>query len=125
MGLVGAWLGRAARFAPLPVVLVPPKNLLDHGIDDVVRVALDEPSVIFEEFVDRLLEPYLPSHDPWCFLNDRHSVPPLLMCGFSKLPVTLEKTVGPVYRAAGQDRPHQLFGTLNTYNLGSAPPVFV
>src|SRR6185437_13817396 len=79
MGLVGVGLGRAARFAPLPVVLVPPKNLLDHGIDDVIRVALDEPSVIFEEFVDRLLEFYFPSHDPWCFLNDRHSVPPLLM----------------------------------------------
>src|SRR6266568_4240838 len=69
--------GRAARFAPLPVVLVPPQNFLDHGIDDVVRVALDEPSVIFEEFVDRLFESYLPSHDPWCFLNDRHSV---LLC---------------------------------------------
>src|SRR5258708_15695373 len=82
VGLVGTGLGRAARFAPLSVVLVPPKNFLDHGIDDVIRVALDEPSVVFEEFVDRLLESYLPSHDPWCFLNDRHSVPPLLMCVF-------------------------------------------
>jgi hypothetical protein len=56
-----------------------------------VELADGEPSVIFEEFVDRLLESYLPSHDPWCLLNDRHSVPPLLMRIFSELPVTVEK----------------------------------
>src|SRR5439155_11906758 len=43
-----------------------------------------KPSVIFDEFDDRLLDSYLPSHDPWCFLNDRHSVPPLLMPVFSR-----------------------------------------
>ena len=86
---------------------------------------MPEPSVIFEEFVDRLLESYLPSHDPWCFLNDRHSVPPLLMCGFSELPVTVEKTVGTVYRAAGRERPHKLFGRLKAEKVGSLPPDLV
>ena len=46
----GAGLCRAARFAPLAVVLVPPEHFLQDGIDDVVGVALDEPGVVFEEF---------------------------------------------------------------------------
>src|SRR2546427_12374581 len=84
----------------------------------MVRVALDEPSVIFEEFVDGLFESYLPGHDPWCFLNDRHSVPPLLICVFAELPVTVEKTVGTTYRAGGRERPQELFGRLKAETVG-------
>ena len=115
----------AARFAPLAVVLIPPEHFLQDRIDDVVGVALDEPSVVFEEFVDRLFELYFPSHDPWCFLNDRHVVPPLVICVSSELPVTVEKTAGTIYRAAGRERPHELFGRLKAEKVGSLPPVLV
>jgi hypothetical protein len=42
LGSIGTGLRRVPSFAPLAVVLVAPKNFLDHGIDDLVRVALDE-----------------------------------------------------------------------------------
>jgi hypothetical protein len=122
LGFVGAGLGRAAAFAPLPVVLISPEHFLQDGIDDVVGVALDEPGIIFEQFVDRLFESYFPSHDPWCFPNERHTVPPLVMCVSSELPVTVEKTAGTIYRAAGRERPHELFGRLKAEKVGSLPP---
>jgi len=53
LSFVGAGLWGAPRFAPLAVVLIPPEHFLQDGIDDVVGVALDEPSVIFEKLVDR------------------------------------------------------------------------
>ena len=51
----------------------PAKHLLEDGIDDVIGAALDEPSVIFEEFVDRLLELTSRVMIPGAFLIDRHS----------------------------------------------------
>jgi len=44
LALRGGWpcpdgLGRAARFAPLPVVLVPPKVFFDQRLNEVIRVA--------------------------------------------------------------------------------------
>jgi hypothetical protein len=122
LGFVGAELCRAARFAPLPVVLVPPEHFLQDGIDDVVGVALDEPGIVFEQFVDRLFESYFPSHDYWCFFNERHNVPPLVMCVSAERPVTVEKTAGTIYRAAGRERPHELFGRLKAEKVGSLPP---
>ena len=91
----------------------------------MIGVALDEPGIVFEEFVDRHFESYFPSHDPWCFLNERHSVPPLVMCVSSELPVTVEKTAGTMYRAAGRERPHELFGRLKAEKVGSLPPDLV
>jgi hypothetical protein len=122
---VGALLGRASRFAPLAVILIPPQHLLQDGVDDVVRVALNEPSIVFEQIIDRLFEFYFPCHDPWCFLNDRHTVPPLAMSASSELAVTVEKTVGTIYRAAGRERPHELFGRLKAEKVGSLPPDLV
>jgi hypothetical protein len=125
LGFVGAGLGCAARFAPLAVVLIPPENFLQDGVDDVVGIALDEPSVIFEQFVHWFFELYFPSHGPWCFLNDRHCVSPLMICFSSEVPVTLEKTAGTIYRAAGRERPHELFGRLKAEKVGALPPVLV
>ena len=118
-------LCRAARFAPLAVVLVPPEHFLQDGVHDVVRAALDEPSIVFEQFVDRLFELHFAGHDSWSFLNDRHGVPPLLICVSSELPVTVEKTAGTIYRAARRERPHELFGRLKAEKVGSLPPVLV
>src|ERR1700719_1340176 len=42
-----------------------------------------------------------------------------------ELPVTVEKTVGTIYRAAGRERPHELFGRLKAEKVGSLPPVLV
>src|ERR1700733_4637681 len=81
LNFVGALLGRASRLAPLTVVLIPPEHLLQNRIDDVIRVALNEPSIVFEQIVDRLFEFYFACHDSWCLLNDRHTVPPLAVCG--------------------------------------------
>src|SRR5260370_23434598 len=110
LGFVGAELCRAARFAPLPVVLVPPEHFLQDGIDDVVGVALDEPGIVFEQFVDGLFESYFPSHDPWCFLNERHTVPPLVMCVSSELPVTVEKTAARFTVPQGGSDPMNFLG---------------
>ena len=38
-----------ALFAPLPIVLVPPESFLQDGIDDMVRVALDELRIVIEQ----------------------------------------------------------------------------
>jgi hypothetical protein len=122
---VRAGLWDATRFAPLAVVLISPKNFLQDGIHDVVGVAFDEPGIVFEKLVDWLFEFYFSSYDPWCFLNDRHVVPPLLICVSSELPVTVEKTAGTIYRAAGRERPHALFGRLKAEKVGSLPPVLV
>jgi hypothetical protein len=121
----GAGLLVAPRFAPLAVVLIPPKDFLQHRVEDVVGVALDEPGIVFEELVDWLLEFYFPSHDPWCFPNDWHDVPPLLICVVSELAVTVEKTAGTIYRAAGRERSHELFGRLKAEKVGPLPPVLV
>jgi hypothetical protein len=118
-------LSRASRFAPLTVVLVSPEHLLQDDVDDVVRVALNEPSIVFEEIVDRFFEFNFASHDSWCFLNDRHTVPPLAMSASSVFPVTVEKTVGAIYGAAGRERPHALFGRLKAEKVGSLPPDLV
>jgi hypothetical protein len=125
LGFVSAGLGRAASFAPLPVVLISPEHFLQDGIDDVVGIALDEPGIVFEELIDRFFESYFPSDDPWCFLNDRHVVPPSVMCLSSEVPATVEKTVGTIYRAAGRERPHELFGRLKAEKVGSLPPDLV
>jgi hypothetical protein len=74
--------------------------------------------------VDRLFELYFPSHDPWCFLNDRHCVPPLVICVSSELPVTVEKTAGTICRAAGRVRPHELFWAAESRKSGVAPARF-
>jgi hypothetical protein len=47
------------------------------------------------------------------------------MCGFSELPVTVEKTIGTTYRAGGRERPQKLFGRLKAEKVGSLPPVLV
>jgi hypothetical protein len=125
LGFVGAGLSRAARFSPLAVVLIPPEYFFQDGVNDVVGVALDELGVVFKQLVDRLFELYFPSHDRWCFLNDRHCVPPLMICLSSELPVTVEKTAGTIYRAAGRVRPHELFGRLKAEKVGSLPPDLV
>jgi hypothetical protein len=91
----------------------------------VVCAALDEPGIVFEQLVDRLFELHFPSHDRWCFLNDRHCVSPLVLSFPSELPVTVEKTAGTIYRAAGRERPHALFGRLKAEKVGSLPPVLV
>jgi hypothetical protein len=44
------------------------------------------------------------------------------MCVSSELPVTVEETVGTIYRAAGRERPHELFGRLKAEKVGSLPP---
>src|SRR6266436_1866189 len=123
--LVGARLRSAPRFSPLAVVLIPPKHFLQGGVDDVVCTALDEPGIVFEQLVDRLFELYFPSHDRWRFLNDRHWVSPLVLSVPSELPVTVEKTAGTIYRAAGRERPHALFGRLKAEKVGSLPPDLV
>jgi hypothetical protein len=115
----------ASSFAPLAVVLVAPKYFLQDCVNDVVCVALDEPSVIFEEFVDRLLKLHFSGHDPCRFLKDRHGVPPLLMCVSSELPVAVEKTADTIHHAAGRERPQKLFGQLKAEKVGSLPPVLV
>jgi hypothetical protein len=45
-----------------------------------------------------------------------------LMCVSSELPVTVEKMAGTIYRAAGRERPHELFGRLKAEKVGSLPP---
>jgi len=47
------------------------------------------------------------------------------MCGSSELPVTVEKAGGTIYRAAGRERPQELFGRLEAEKVGSLPPVLV
>jgi len=42
-----------------------------------------------------------------------------------RTPVTVEKTGGTIYRAAGRERPHELFGRLEAEKVGSLPPVLV
>jgi hypothetical protein len=48
-----------------------------------------------------------------------------MICLSSELPVTVEKTAGTIYRAAGRVRPHELFGRLKAEKVGSHPPDFV
>src|SRR5580693_7933268 len=48
-----------------------------------------------------------------------------MMCLSSEVPATVEKTAGTIYRAAGRERPHALFGRLQAEKVGSLPPVFV
>src|ERR1700689_5987594 len=112
LSLSRAGLVRAMCFAPLAVVMVPPQHFLQDGIDDVVGIALDKPCVVFQKFIDRLFQSELPGCDFWCFLNDRHGVPPLMMRVCSELPVAAEKTPGTIQRAAGRERLHELFGRL-------------
>src|ERR1700677_2528662 len=123
--LVSARLCRAMCFAPLAVVMVPPEDFLQDGIDDMVGIALDKPCVVFQEFIDRFFQSDFPGCDFWCFLNDRHGVPPLVMRVCSELPVTAEKTPGTIQRAAGRERLHELFGRLKAEKMGSLPPVLV
>src|ERR1700683_3774868 len=92
LSLVGAGLCRAVCFSSLAVVMLPPERFFQDGIDDVVGIALDEPCVLFQEFVDWLFQSDFPGCDFWCFLNDRHGVPPLVMRVCSELPVAAEKT---------------------------------
>src|ERR1700723_487970 len=125
LSLVGAGLCRAMCFAPLAVVMVPPEHFLQNGIDDVVGIALDKPCVVFQEFIDWLFQSDLPGCDFWCFLNDRHGVPPLVISVCSGPPVTAKKTPGTIQRAAGREHPPELFGRLNAEKVGSPPPVLV
>jgi hypothetical protein len=122
LSLVSAGLCRAMCFAPLAVVVVPPEHFLQDGIDDVVGIALDESCVVFQEFIDRLFQSDFSGCDFWCFLNDRHGVPPLAMRVSIELPVTAEKNTGTIQRAAGRERPHELFGRLKAEKVGSLPP---
>jgi len=115
----------ASRFAPLAVVLIPPEHFLQGRVNDVVCAALDEPGIVFEQLVYRLFELHFPSHDCWCLLNDRHCVSPLVLSVPSEFPVTVEKTAGTIYRAAGRERPHELFGRLKAEKVGSLPPDLV
>jgi len=48
-----------------------------------------------------------------------------MICVSSELPVTVEKTCGTNYRAAGRERPHALFGRLKAEKVGSLPPNLV
>src|SRR5580658_6842608 len=123
--LVSAGLCRAMCFAPLAVVMVPPEHFLQDGIDDMVGIALDELCVVFQEFIDRFFQSDFPGCDFWCFLNDRHGVPPLVMRVCSELPVTAEKIPGTIQRAVGRERSHELFGRLKAEKVGSLPPVLV
>jgi hypothetical protein len=125
LSLVSAGLCRAMGFAPFAVIVVPPEHFLQDGIDDVVGVALDKARVVFQEFIDRLFQSDFSGRNFWCFLNDRHGVPPLLMRVCSELPVTAEKTPGTIQRAAGRERPHELFGRLKAEKVGSLPPDLV
>src|ERR1700733_5150478 len=125
LSLVSAGLFRAMCFAPLAVVMVPPEHFLQDGIDDVVGIALDEPCIVFQKFVDRLFQSDFSGCDFWCFLNDRHGVPPLGMGVCSELKVTAEKTSGTIQRAAGRERLHELFGRLKAEKMGSLPSVLV
>jgi len=48
-----------------------------------------------------------------------------MICFSSEIPVTVEKTAGTIYRAAGRERPHELFGRLKAEKVGSLPPNLV
>jgi hypothetical protein len=48
-----------------------------------------------------------------------------MICFSSEVPVTVEKTAGTIYRAAGRERPQKLFGRLKAEKVGSLPPVLV
>src|SRR5437016_648323 len=62
----------SARLAPPAIVLVAPKSFLEHGIDDVIRVAFDKLCVIIKQSADGFLDAHFASHDGRSFLNDRH-----------------------------------------------------
>jgi len=51
---------RPALLPPLAVILVAPKGLLQNGVDDMVRAALDELRVVIEQHAHRLLHAYFP-----------------------------------------------------------------
>src|ERR1700732_691695 len=119
--LVGG-LCRAMRIAPLAVIVVPPEHFLQDGIDDVVGIALDKPCVVFQEFIDRLFQSNFPGCNFWCFLNDRHGVPPLVMRVCSEL--HCGKTPGTIRRAAGRERPHELVWAAESRKSGVAPARF-
>src|ERR1700689_5441521 len=122
LSLVSHGLCRAMCFAPLAVIVVPPEHFLHDGINDVVGIALNESCVVFQELIDRFLQSDFPGCHFWRFLNDRHGVPPLVMRVCSELPITVEKTPGTIQRAAGRERPHELFGRLKAEKVGSLPP---
>ena len=118
-------LCRAARFAPLAVVLVSPEDFLQDRIDDVVRAAFDEPGIVFEQLVDGLFELDFAGHDRWCFLDDGHCHSSSVFVLLVRTPCHRGKNTGTIHRAAGRERPHELFGRLKAEKVGSLPPDLV
>jgi hypothetical protein len=84
----------------------------------MIRAALNEPSVVFEELIDWLFEFYFPSHEARRFLDYWH--------GLSPFPNSCHrgKKTGTRIRAAGRERPHETFGRLRREKVGSLPPDF-
>jgi hypothetical protein len=107
----------SARVTPLAVVRVSPQ-FLEDTVDDMIRAALDEPSIVFEELIDWLFEFYFSSHEARRSLNDWHSLSPFPnFCHRGK-------KAGTRTRAAGRERPHETFGRLGRKKVGSLPPDF-
>jgi hypothetical protein len=61
----------------LAIVLVAPEGFLKHGIDDEIRVALNELRVVIEQSADGFFYVYLARDDGRGFLNDRHWLSPV------------------------------------------------
>src|SRR5215831_9905639 len=61
-----------ALVAPLAIVLIAPKDSLQDRIEDVVRAALNEPGIVFEQIIDGLFETNLANLDCRCLFYDRH-----------------------------------------------------
>jgi len=57
-------------------------------------------------------------------LNDRHGVPPLLMCVSFRTPCPVEKTAGTIYRAAGREATPRTFWAAESRKSGVAPARF-
>jgi hypothetical protein len=75
-----------AVITPFAVFRVTPQ-LLEHGIDDVIRAAVDEARIVIEEFSNRRLDPDFSRDDNGLLLDECHSAfPPVSGCGASETP---------------------------------------
>jgi hypothetical protein len=109
-----------ALVTPFAVFRVAPQ-LLEHGIDDVVRAAIDESRIVVEEFSNRRLDPDFSRDDDGLLLDECHSAfPPVAGCGASETPGRGKKAGTVCVPKGGSDLAS--FGRLKAEQVGSLPP---